>query len=792
MADYIVSPYAISFTNIKESLQAYIKNKAYVTWTDFYTAGAGETIIELDAAIAAFYAFHFIIGRREAYLPTAQNYASVVGGAQTIGYCASRGHNLKIAIQIIPRQTQTLAKWTVVGSYADYDVVLDKEAVLNAGEPTIIYCTIGNSAAQQITIYTKDLQQFTFTAQDTTDDCRLILNETEVPSTTSIEEAIYDKWIMITNSFGSVDVFYLNEGAYKYTADDVLYLHYLERNNIKFGSFNPANLSIDIATQVDDVTLVEDNQEVEAIEHIRMAAPIKRETNNVVRARKDYAKYLLEVNKNIIDINDLDINPGLIALTYLKAPDGNSVASLLSEEEKEEYIKTIMKLCPDGVATAIIEDPVRVVRSLQISLWKATGQNISVTIDDDISEILDEYRNKLHPTFELEEIEHAIEQLPGIKVARVDIGAEEYQLNTKYKLYDVIEVPNILVGNEYETWMFYCGKVQTSSGDTEPDWVQANTLGSTIIDNNLVWQNTNKYPNNIAAKWEEDGTYELYTDINVGYTIPANSTSGTEPTWGKTTILDGNVTGSLVATYELLSGWEASTAKKLDDRIIIKNGNKYCIYKVTQVHVVGGDEGNTGDTEPTWYDGEFLNEITDNALVWSIDTFTLGETEEHSCIGSPWKANSEYSIGDIWVQQDDEFNYIYYISYVNDTPLVVSNKIYSVVNYAGTTSETEPVWGEMNVIDNDILWTKTTNESEKLWTPNTKLRFGTIIKTSEGYYTFSSVLGTSGSVQPNWAGIKNNIVEDNNITWHRIVNTTSIPLGWNEYLDLSFTSKIVG
>ena len=65
MADFIISPYAVSFNSIKTCLQQYIQNKANVTWTDFYTSGAGETLVELNAAVAAFYAFHFIIGRRE-------------------------------------------------------------------------------------------------------------------------------------------------------------------------------------------------------------------------------------------------------------------------------------------------------------------------------------------------------------------------------------------------------------------------------------------------------------------------------------------------------------------------------------------------------------------------------------------------------------------------------------------------------------------------------------------------------------------------------------------------------
>ena len=160
MADFIISPYAISYNSIKNALQSYIQNKSDVTtkWQDFYTAGAGETILELDAAVASFYAFHFIIGRRESFLTVAQNYNSVVGGALSLGYNCSRGHNVHVRIQIVPNTTQTLSKWTVVGSYAEYDVVLLEDTILNAGVATTIDCVIGNSSVQGVKISSTALQ----------------------------------------------------------------------------------------------------------------------------------------------------------------------------------------------------------------------------------------------------------------------------------------------------------------------------------------------------------------------------------------------------------------------------------------------------------------------------------------------------------------------------------------------------------------------------------------------------------------------------------------------------------
>ena len=920
MADFIISPYAISFNSIKEALESYISNKSNVTstWQDFYTAGAGQTVLELDAALGAFYSFHFIIGRRESYLPTAMNYNSVVGGAQALGYNSDRGHNLYLTLTMLPSVTQTLPKWAIIGSYADYDVVLMEDATLNAGEETQLKVVIGNSNVQTIKITTSDLIQYTFTDPNTTNDCRLILNSTEVPYSTNIVDAMDDYYVGITNPYGSVDVFYLNQGNYKYGADDTLYLQYIERNNLKYGAFSPASFELyaNIAQAVTDISLCEDRKDVEDREHIRVAAPYKHEMNNVVRARKDYVKYLITHNENIIDANDKDVNPGLIAMTYLKK-DNDEGVTLLSNEEKQDYIKSIMSMCPDGVATAFIEDPIKVSKSLEIKLWKKAGEDISSTISDDINSILDAYRNQLQPTLDLEQIEHEIEKLPGIKVARVSLGAKEYALNTKYELYDIVTVPNVLVDNQYEDWTMYCYKINKKSGEEEPDWSSAGDYGDRLIDNNIIWENSNKYTNSISAKWKNDGTYDLYADVNVGYEVQPNSTTKTEPVWGKKTIVDGNVTFSNFRTYDYVlaqrrnntkyspnkyvyvkvngtyavykadsfthytgetapdwgtvesigdtiidnaitweaafNAWAPKSAYRQGDRVAVavnlEGTLTLCIYEalnsgvstngenpldgsenvedssiiwgrvatntnysewqeLTEYEidefVPGGNkffkcvdnERYTTGTNPTFYDeGTWYSTVVDNNITWKLDTYMIGADDEIS-IGVDWKAESPFYVGDTIFVSSDLASYIYRVTYSGGTPISVDSKIFSVVSYCGTTSAYQPSWGADNVEDNDILWTRTTDPSDKTWSANTILPMGTIIRVTVGneiiFYTFSSVLGTSGTQNPNWTGIKNGQVEDNNIIWKRIINTTSIPLKWNEYLEVKFNVSIVG
>ena len=907
MADLIISPYAISFNSIKNCLQSYIQNKSDVetTWKDFYVSSAGETILELDAAVAAFYAFHFIIGRRESYLTLAQNYNSVVGGALSLGYNCSRGHNVHIRLNITPAQSQTLSKWTVIGSYAEYDVVLLEDVILNKGIPTNVSCVIGNSSAQSVKMTSSDLQQFVFTSENTTDDVRLILTDREVPFATELKEAVNDKYILLTNPYGSVDVFYLNNGLYNYGPSDVLYLQYIERNNLQFGSLSKSNLAIDIATVVNDMTLIEDRLDKEDKEHIRLAAPIYHETNNVVRARKDYKKFLLETNPLILDTNDKDINPGLIALTYLKKYDSQSGTSLLTEQEKQNYVKSIMDCCPDGVAKAFIEDPVRVVRSLAINIWKKSDENIEATLEDDIETILDTFRNRLAPVLDLQQIEHDIEQLKGVKVARVDLGAREYSTNTKYKLYDVITVPKIQVGTELQTWTLYAGKIQSKTGEEEPDWATAGQVGDQIQDNNFIWENSNKYAQSLNAVWKKDGSYELYSDINVGYTVAPGCTLKTPPLWGSQLQKDGNITWNMIKNYISKLAVRADNTKySLNQQVIVKQDPEQAIYnaiKITHksskeqpywsidrlnetvsdnaitwqykynawrtsynyltgdVIAVGKDDkvyvyraltdGQSGEECPldgnspiadntvnwylintfdgftqweankeiplnSWisandklfnvididnitsgestvfYTGAWQEEIVDNNITWHIDTYEVDETV-HNCIGGEWKGETPFEENQTIICSSTSTTYIYQVSYVGTTEIQAENVIFSVVNYAGTTSKTEPEWGPENVEDNDILWTKTDNISDIGWEASTSKRHGDIITTAHGNYVFSSVLGTSGNVTPDWTGIQNNQVIDNNITWVRISDALTMALQWNEYLDLKADSPTI-
>lgn len=598
MANFIISPYAISFESIKNNLQNYILNKPENdVWKDFYVSSAGETIIEIAAALGAFYAYHFIVSRRESFLSTAQNYTSLIGLAQNLGYSVARGSNLQVKLKIVPNQTRTLSKWTVIGSYAEYDVVLIEDATLNEGIASEVSVIIGNSMIETLRIETNKLTQFTFSNDKVTDDYRLILNDKEVPISSEIKDAINDKYIAISNVLGSVDVFYLQKGNYQYKSGDSLYLQFIERNNLEWANFANSNLNLDVSSQIIESELIKNKIEKESSSSIKLKAPIYHETSIVIRSRRDYSKYLLLANPEIVEANDKDIYPGLIAITYIKE-DGTS----LTEQEKQYWLDAIEESRPSGVAKAIIVDSILINKKLNITLWKSANSNINITIGDTIQQILNEYEQKFEIDLDLKQIEHDIENIDGIKIARVELENSSWSSDTFYNQFDTITVEN----NNY-----YINKFLNKTGEVEPTW--PTEIGDIIIDNKIVWRKTDDYKGITIKSWEPSTLVNEYDYIKVddnsifvcdGY---ANTTSTEEPDWNKPYVFDNYIVWQKIDSEGNFEKWEPNKIFVIGDIITTSGGNFRC----------SNYRGKSGVTQPSWNDIE-NGRLTDNDIEWYI------------------------------------------------------------------------------------------------------------------------------------------------------------------------------
>lgn len=679
MADFVISPLAVSFESIKNNLQTYVLNKPEnESWKDFYASAAGETVLEIAAALGAFYAYHMIIGRRESYLPLAENYTSIVGLAENNGYSCNRGTNLQISINIVPNQTITLPKWTIVGSYAEYDIVLTKDVILNKGIATDIDVVIGNLLSESTTVTTNKLTQFSFYNSETTETIRLLLNDTEVPLSTEIKDLLNDKYVGLTNVYGSIDVFYLQAGDYKYNPNDTLSIEFIQRNNVTLNSFASSNLSIDYASQINECTLTADLVDIETKEQIKLKAPLYHETSMVIRSRKDYPKYLLLANDNLIQANDRDINPGLIELTYLKKD-----YSSMNDEEKQRWLDAIEESRPSGVARATISDPIRITKNLKIRLWKSDNEIISTTVNDEIEAILNNYNNKFETILDLNQIEHDIEKISGVKIARVSLEQIEWEPNTQYNNLDTLSINNNT---------FYVSDFLHKSGTVEPEWPQQ--IDETVTDNEIVWVKVKDYESSTVHTWQPNTAYSKFDYIRKDVlTDGTYATSGlAEPAWGTQQVYDNNIVWTL--TDEVSDNiWYPRRAYFLGD-----------VIKVTQSDLIDGEPVQT----IYYYKCASCYKYEESNIFMVQDFISKSSSSQPD-----WTSSIVYDGNIIWTKTDvasTDKSWAPSSYFKLGDSIKVNDEYFIATSFLGNSGNSEPDWSSPdngNVYDGNIIWTIT-------------------------------------------------------------------------------------
>jgi hypothetical protein len=583
-AQFIINLDSISVEQAKDDILEYLATKPdYTTWKDYYESSQGQTVIELLAGLQASLASKIIMGRRESYLGYAQTRSANVGIAGTLGYSSFRGKNARISINITPTETTTIAKFTVVGSVLDTNLVLIEDAVLSAGVPTTIYCTIGEVKEATTIAPDNSLRIFRFYNADVSDDMRLYIDDVEVTYSTAFSDLIKDKYITITNAFGAVDVSYLNTASPQYGTGSEIKIEYVELKSLDF-SASDVSLDYDGVTS----TVISDvYTEPEDIESIKINAPIYHETQNTIRGREDYPKLVKALNTDFIDTTGFDFSPAVVHVSYVK-----SDLTLLSSTEKQEILDALLSYRPFGVQPATLVEPIRSNLTVNVTckLLTTTTDNIS----EFVTNILAENEKMLGQTLDMDYIENQIEQASYIKTARVSVNAPTWLASTLHGRRDFVSpsTPN--------NFIYQLKNNIRLSGSTEPTWPEVE--GSIITDGDLTWKCIVDDRCSLLA-WEADTNYNEYdiiapTGQDFKYVVieRTNLSGAIEPTWTTAVgdiIEDNQVIFQCITEQGTPSTWAASTSYKIGDIVVptVANG---------QAYTVVGYKSQTDAVEPTW------------------------------------------------------------------------------------------------------------------------------------------------------------------------------------------------
>ena len=442
-------------------------------WRDLSTNSEGSFLMRMLANVMSTLSYRIVAQSRENYLSTAALSSSNIGIAVNLGYSAFRGSNLKRLIQITPNSNYTLPKFSVIGTYnSDYNILTLEDVELEEGVTTKVKTVVGNVREDSFITGTSDIKIFSLFTSGISEDFILFKDSIEVPTTKVIKEMIYDKYLVRTNPYGSVDIAYLNtfsSAKYKYGTGTEMTIRYVELAN---APVIPYTSSMFTYGTLGDVVTISSFIPFESVNSMKITAPLDHETQNLIRSKVDYANRLGEIIPSVTQTNYKALTPTYTLITYLKDTStlltGTRVypgsaaetAEKLAGTEVDEVRNILKEENFFGTPLPDITVPRREVASLSIKIALKDKYKSISDINIDIDNILRNYYNReLNITFNVYDLERLIEGLSYVKYARVSLVVKPRAANELHQLGDIVEAG----GNYYKA-----SKILGYSGATEP------------------------------------------------------------------------------------------------------------------------------------------------------------------------------------------------------------------------------------------------------------------------------------------------------------------------------------
>lgn len=245
-----------SYINLFKIAQAFVQAKdPESTWKDFWAGSVGTTIMQLMAGHSEYNAYNTITARREAFLFESKQRSSAVAIASSLGYPVFRGQNLHLLITFIPDSNRTVNKFDIVGSMSSLDLVSLEDKTFTYGQTAELLVSVGKLMEESISIPSAKTHWFRFYSDKVSEDILLLLNGAEVPISRSILSVLDDKFAILSNSVGGIDVLYTNRfppSAWspmsRYTFYDYVLPNYSWRTNHLYKVGDVVTASTDTAT----------------------------------------------------------------------------------------------------------------------------------------------------------------------------------------------------------------------------------------------------------------------------------------------------------------------------------------------------------------------------------------------------------------------------------------------------------------------------------------------------------------------------------------------------------------
>lgn len=579
---------ALSITSAFNAILSFFKSQENNSrWKDLTAGSEGIFLIRMLSNVLSNISYKMITARRENYLTTANLQSSNLGIALNLGYSAYRGSNQKRLIEFIPDGDYTIPRYSVIGNYNDeYSILTTEDCVLIQGEKQNIKTVIGTVKTISFNAGTSKVQPFTRYETGISEDCTLLLDGNEVPTSNVVRDLNNDMYLIRTNPYASVDILYLNNRAantHKYGDESIFTLKYIELADVPTLDYTADMFSYGT---LNNTLTIESYIPFESNASIKVNAPIDHEVQHLIRSKEDYSERVKQLVPNIIQTSYTPVTPTYTLITYLKddytTAKSSEIYKLHTVLEAENYFGTPL---PD------LTPPRRETIDLDISITVVDRLKDSNDIRADINNLIKtNFSVLLNQTFDVYTFERLIESLSYVKWARVSYKTPEWN-PTEFKTLGSI----IKEGNEFYKANYILG----TTGGTEPAWNLPQGLPPVGIS---------------TESYSEDGSIN-YCDTTDG-----------EVVWRAYKRLD----------VDRIEPWTAMSYKKIGDYVYSETYPEYMFKCVDMVKLSGASVPNTTLVEV----GDFVN---DGKLVWVCKHYSASYPERFS--STEYKIGDSANIG---------------------------------------------------------------------------------------------------------------------------------------------------
>lgn len=357
-------------------------------WSDKYLLGTGNQLLRVIAAGQSANGVRTLQALYESCIGFMQRRDSLLGFAETNGYNAFRGSNDIIQVIVKANQTISIPERNIVGSVQNTDLVNIEPLILNAGETTSFQAKVGTLSIESKSIIDTEYKYIRFLNDRISNDVLLFKNDEPLNYVTEFKNAFSENqdvsYIMLTNAYGSVDVFILNKGNSDIIqASDIYSINFLEYVDINYSQQDIQFLYGDVL----QVTSIEEGIAPESNENLRVNIPYFRDTQREVLANRDPQKILSLALPGVESTNGTNLNTVHSLVSY-KYKDYHLIPdNTLKEYESELAPQYYFGFCPSNIV-----QPIQYRTKLDIEIVLKSPRVIISDIESTVNSILEGYQ----------------------------------------------------------------------------------------------------------------------------------------------------------------------------------------------------------------------------------------------------------------------------------------------------------------------------------------------------------------------------------------------------------------